>query len=146
MTNNSRLLSRVGGLFLAAPVLAIVIPAVADHRLQFPAKPEEERFLMNSLKALFLALILAVSTPVIVMAEEHAAEKVAVTELPAAVKAGFTKEVPGGEMTSAKKLGGDKPRYLIMYKLEGKEHQITLGEDGVRTKKAKKAGEKEGAK
>ena len=41
-------------------------------------------------------------------------------------------------MTSAKKLGGDKPRYLIMYKLEGKEHQITLGEDGVRTKKAKK--------
>ena len=46
---------------------------------------------MNSLKALFMALILAVSTPVIVMAEEHAAEKVAVTELPAAVKSGFTK-------------------------------------------------------
>jgi hypothetical protein len=101
---------------------------------------------MNSLKALFLALILAVSTPVIVMAEEHAAEKVAVTELPAAVKAGFTKEVPGGEMTSAKKLGGEKTRYLIMYKLEGKEHQITLGEDGVRTKKTKKEGEKEGEK
>ena len=54
---------------------------------------------MNSLKALFMALILAVSTPVIVMAEEHAAEKVAVTELTAAVKSGFTKEVPGGEMT-----------------------------------------------
>ena len=101
---------------------------------------------MNTLKALFLALILAVSTPVIVMAEEHAAEKVAVTELPAAVKTGFTKEVPGGEMTSAKKLGGDKVRYQIMYKLEGKEHQITLGEDGARTRKAKKEGEKEGGK
>jgi hypothetical protein len=98
---------------------------------------------MNSLKALFLALILAVSLPVVSMAEEHAAVKVAVTELPAAVKTGFTKEVPGGEMTSAKKLGGDKVRYQIMYKLEGKEHQITLGEDGARTKKAKKDGEKE---
>jgi hypothetical protein len=101
---------------------------------------------MNSLKALLLALVLAVSSPVISMAEEHAAVKVAVTELPEAVKAGFTKEVPGGEMTSAKKLGGDKVRYQIMYKLEGKEHQITLGEDGVRTKKAKKEGEKEGEK
>lgn len=98
---------------------------------------------MNSLKALFLALILAVSLPVVSVAEEHAAEKVAVTELPAAVKTGFTKEVPGGEMTSAKKLGGDKVRYQITYKLEGKEHQITLGEDGARTKKAKKDGEKE---
>ena len=98
---------------------------------------------MNSLKALFLALILAVSLPVVSLAEEHAAVKVAVTELPAAVKTGFTKEVPGGEMTSAKKLGGDKVRYQIMYKLEGKEHQITLGEDGARTKKAKKDGEKE---
>jgi hypothetical protein len=101
---------------------------------------------MNSLKAWFLALILAVSLPVVSVAEEHAAEKVAVTELPAAVKTGFTKEVPGGEMTSAKKLGGDKPHYLIMYKLEGKEHQITLGADGARTKKAKKDGEKEDAK
>jgi hypothetical protein len=98
---------------------------------------------MNSLKALFLALILAVSLPVVSLAEEHAAVKVAVTELPAAVKTGFAKEVPGGEMTSAKKLGGDKVRYQIMYKLEGKEHQITLGEDGARTKKAKKDGEKE---
>ena len=101
---------------------------------------------MNSLKALFLALILAVSLPVVSVAEEHAAVKVAVTELPAAVKTGFTKEVPGGEMTSAKKLGGDKVRYQIMYKLEGKEHQITLGEDGARTKKAKKDGAKDGEK
>jgi hypothetical protein len=52
----------------------------------------------------------------------------------------------GGEMTSAKKLGGDKVRYQIMYKLEGKEHQITLGEDGARTKKARKDGDKEDAK
>ena len=101
---------------------------------------------MNTLKALFLALVLAVSLPVISVAEEHAAVKVAVTELPAAVKTGFTKEVPGAEMTSAKKLSGDKVRYQIMYKLEGKEHQITLGEDGARTKKAKKDGDKEGAK
>ena len=101
---------------------------------------------MNTLKALFLTLVLAVSLPVISVAEEHAAVKVAVTELPAAVKTGFTKEVPGAEMTSAKKLSGDKVRYQIMYKLEGKEHQITLGEDGARTKKAKKDGDKEGAK
>jgi hypothetical protein len=43
-------------------------------------------------------------------------------------------------------LGGDKVRYQIMYKLEGKEHQITLGEDGARTKKAKKDGAKDGEK
>ncbi len=99
---------------------------------------------MRLLKSLFLALILAVSMPVVAMTAEDAAEKVAVTDLPAPVKSGFTKEVPGGEITSAKKLGGDKPRYQIKYKLEGKEHQITLGEDGVRTQKKK--GDKEGDK
>ena len=80
---------------------------------------------MRLLKSMLLALILAVSTPMIAMTAEDAAEKIAVTELPAPVKAGFTKEVPGGEITSAKKLGGDKVRYQIKYKLEGKEHQIT---------------------
>ncbi len=98
---------------------------------------------MKMLKSFLLALILAVSMPVVAMAAEDAAEKIAVTALPAAVTAGFTKEVPGGEITSAKKMGGDKVRYQIKYKLEGKEHQITLGEDGVRTQK-KKEGEKEG--
>ena len=47
------------------------------------------------------------------------------------------KEVPNGTITSAKKLGGEKTRYQIKYKLEGKEHQITLGEDGIPTRKKK---------
>jgi hypothetical protein len=101
---------------------------------------------MNVLKSLALALLLAVSTPMISMAAEEAAdkgEKVEVASLPAPVKDGFAKEVPGGEIASVKKLSGEKVRYQIHYKLEGKEHQITLGEDGARTRK-KKDGEKEG--
>ena len=98
---------------------------------------------MNILKSLLLALMLAISMPMIASAEdaEKSAEKIEITALPAAVKDGFAKEVPGGEITSAKKLGGDKVRYQLKYKLEGKEHQITLDEAGVRTKKAKKEGE-----
>jgi hypothetical protein len=95
---------------------------------------------MNAwLKALTLALLLAFSLPAISMAEEaeKAAEKIEITALPAPVKDGFAKEVPGGVITSAKKLGGDKVRYQLQYKLDGKEHQITLGEDGARTRKKK---------
>ena len=97
---------------------------------------------MRLCKYLFLACILAFSVPLVAMAaDEAASEKVAVADLPAAVTAGFTKEVPMGEITSAKKLGGDKAgekvRYQIHYKLEGKEHQITLSEEGARTQKKK---------
>jgi hypothetical protein len=67
-------------------------------------------------------------------AEDAKAEKVTADQLPAAVKEGFAAEVKGGEITSIKKLGGDKPRYQIHYKAEGKEHQITLGDDGKPTK------------
>lgn len=100
---------------------------------------------MSVFKSLFLAAVLAISTPMISMAAEEAdkGEKIEVTALPAPVKDGFTKEVPGGEIASVKKLSGEKVRYQIKYKLEGKEHQITLGEDGARTRK-KKDGEKEG--
>lgn len=94
---------------------------------------------MSFLKSLFLALILAISMPMVAMAEEVAksAEKIEITALPAPVKDGFTKEVPGGVITSAKKLGGEKVRYQLQYKLDGKERQITLGEDGVPTRKKK---------
>ena len=95
---------------------------------------------MRQLNSLFLALALAIAAPLGGFAADEKAdkaEKIAVTELPAAVKEGFTKEVTGGEITSVKKLGGDKVRYQIHYKLEGKEHQITLGEDGKRTMKKK---------
>ncbi len=95
---------------------------------------------MNALlKSLVMALLLAFSLPAISMAEEaeKAAEKIELTALPAPVKDGFAKEVPGGVITSAKKLGGDKVRYQLQYKLDGKEHQITLGEDGARTRKKK---------
>lgn len=94
---------------------------------------------MRLFKTLMLAFMLALSMPMVSMAEEaeKSAEKIEVTALPASVKDGFAKEVPGGVITSAKKLGGDKVRYQLQYKLEGKEHQITLGEDGVRTRKKK---------
>lgn len=70
-------------------------------------------------------------------AEEAKAEKVTADQLPAAVKDGFAAEAKGGEITSIQKLGGDKVRYQIHYKLDGKEHQITLGEDGKPTRKHK---------
>lgn len=103
---------------------------------------------MTFLKTMLLALVLACSLPMVAMAEdaEKNAEKIEITALPAPVKDGFAKEVPGGTITSAKKLGGDKIRYQIQYKLEGKDHQITLGEDGVRTRKAKKEGDEKEAK
>lgn len=99
---------------------------------------------MRILQCLVIALVLAFSHPVIDAAEdaEKSAEKVEVSALPAAVKDGFTKEVPGGEITSAKKLGGEKARYQLKYKLEGKEHQITLDEAGERTRKKKDADDK----
>lgn len=99
---------------------------------------------MRHLKSLLLALALALAAPLGGFAADEQAEKsekVAVADLPAAVKAGFAKEAAGGEITSVKKLGGDKVRYQIHYKLEGKEHQITLGDDGVRTQHKKKDGE-----
>lgn len=94
---------------------------------------------MSFLKHLLFAIIITLALPSISMAEEaeKSAEKIEVTALPAPVKDGFAKEVPGGVITSAKKLGGEKVRYQLQYKLEGKEHQITLGEDGVRTRKKK---------
>ena len=94
---------------------------------------------MHLLKSLLLALLLAFSLPLVSMAEEaeKEGEKIELAALPAPVKSGFTKEVPGGEITSAKKLGGEKPRYQLKYKLDGKERQITLGEDGARTQKKK---------
>jgi len=102
---------------------------------------------MNIVKTLAFAVFLAFSTPMISLAAEadktEKEEKIEIAALPAPVKEGFAKEVPGGEIASAKKLGGEKVRYQIKYKLEGKEHQITLGEDGARTRK-KKDGEKEG--
>jgi hypothetical protein len=99
---------------------------------------------MSSLKALLFAVAFSLASSVAVLsaADEGGdkGEKIAVTDLPATVKSGFAKEVPGGELTSAKKLGGDKPRYQIKYKFEGKEHQITLAEDGTRTRKKKEDG------
>lgn len=94
---------------------------------------------MNLLKSLVAAAFLAFTIPTVSMAEEaaKAEEKIEVAALPAPVKDGFAKEVPNGTITSAKKLGGEKTRYQIKYKLDGKEHQITLGEDGVPTRKKK---------
>lgn len=66
------------------------------------------------------------------------ATAVAVDQLPAAVKDGFNQEVKGGAITSVKKLGSDDQlRYQIHYKLDGKEHQLTLGTDGKPTRKRK---------
>jgi hypothetical protein len=98
---------------------------------------------MRLLKSLAMALVLAFSVPVTHAADEAEkhAEKIEVSALPAAVKDGFTKEVAGGEIISAKKLGGDKVRYQLKYKLDGKEHQITLDEAGMPTRKKKKDGE-----
>ena len=103
---------------------------------------------MSFLKSMLLALMLAISMPMVAMAEEaeKGAEKIEITALPAAVKDGFAKEVPGGTITSAKKLGGEKIRYQLQYKLDGKDHQITLDEAGVRTRKAKKEGDEKEAK
>ena len=89
------------------------------------------RFITTTLFAIALGLT---STA---WAEDAKAEKVTADQLPAAVKEGFATEAKGGEITSIKKLGGDKPRYQIHYKLEGKEHQLTLGEDGKPTKHQK---------
>ena len=103
---------------------------------------------MSFIKSLLFALVLAIAMPMVSMAEEaeKSAEKIEVAALPAPVKDGFAKEVPGGTITSAKKLGGEKVRYQLQYKLEGKEHQITLDEAGARTKKAKKEGDEKDAK
>jgi hypothetical protein len=101
---------------------------------------------MRLLKSFLLALLLAVSLPMVSVAEEAekaAAEKIEVAALPAPVKDGFAKEVPGGEITSAKKLGGEKIRYQLKYKLDGKDRQITLGEDGVPTRKKSDKGDEE---
>jgi hypothetical protein len=96
------------------------------------------------LQSLAIALLIAFALPTINAAEEAEknAEKVEISAIPAPVKDGFAKEVPGGEITSAKKLGGEKVRYQLKYKLEGKEHQITLDEAGVRTQKKKAEGDK----
>ena len=99
---------------------------------------------MQHINSLLLALALAIAAPLGGFAADEKAEKaekVAVADLPMAVKDGFAKEAAGGEITSVKKLGGDKVRYQIHYKVEGKEHQITLGDDGVRTQHKKKDGE-----
>lgn len=101
---------------------------------------------MRIIHSLLLALFLAISTPMVAMAVDEAAEKIEIASLPAPVKEGFAKEVPGGQIISAKKLGGDKPRYRLMYKLEGKDRQITLGEDGMRTRKAKEDKDDDGDK
>lgn len=99
---------------------------------------------MTLMKSLLLALLLAITTPFVSAAEESekSAEKIEIAALPAPVKDGFAKEVPGGEITSAKKLGGEKIRYQLKYKLEGKERQITLDEAGVPTRKKKDGEEK----
>lgn len=99
---------------------------------------------MSKLIALLMFLTFTLTLSPCVSAAEEAeksAEKIELAALPAPVKDGFAKEVPGGEITSAKKLGGEKVRYQLKYKLEGKEHQITLDEAGVPTKKKKKDGE-----
>ena len=92
---------------------------------------------MRLFHSLAIAALLAFSFPTFSVAADEG-EKVEVSAIPAAVKDGFTKEVPGGTITSVKKLGGDKVRYRIMYKLDGKEHQITLDEAGARTAHPKK--------
>jgi hypothetical protein len=99
---------------------------------------------MRNINSIFLALALAFTAPLGGFAADEKAdkgEKVAVADLPMVVKDSFAKEAAGGEITSVIKLGGDKPRYQIHYKLEGKEHQITLGADGARTQHKKKDGE-----
>ena len=100
---------------------------------------------MRHFNSLFLALALVVAAPFGGFAADaektektEKAEKIAAADLPAAVKAGFAKEAAGGEITSVSKLGGDKARYQIHYKLDGKEHQITFSEDGARTQHKKK--------
>jgi hypothetical protein len=97
---------------------------------------------MRLLKSLVAAAILAFTLPTVSMAEEKAPakaeEKIEVADLPQAVTDGFAKEVPGGTITSAKKLGGEKVRYQLKYKLEDKEHQITLDEQGAPTSTKKK--------
>lgn len=98
---------------------------------------------MHVVKTLIIALLLAISLPTLIVAEEaDKAEKIEVAALPQAVKDGFAKEVPGGEISSVKKLGGEKVRYQLKYKLEGKERQITLDEAGVPTRKKKDSEEK----
>jgi hypothetical protein len=91
------------------------------------------------LRTLFLASALALAAPLGGFAADEAEkpEKVAVADLPAAVKDTFAKEAAGGEIFTIKKLGGDKPRYQIHYRLEGKEHQMTIAEDGQRTQHKK---------
>jgi hypothetical protein len=93
---------------------------------------------MTILKTLLLALILAMSVPVALNAIEPAEVKIELADLPAAVTEGFKTEVPDGVITSARKLTGNSTRYQLKYKAEdGKEHQITLGEDGKPTRKKK---------
>ena len=78
------------------------------------------------------------SAPAPAAATTTTATKVAVDQLPAAVKSGFDQEVKGGAITSVKKVGSDDQlRYQIHYKLDGKEHQLTLGTDGKPTRKLK---------
>jgi hypothetical protein len=91
---------------------------------------------MKLLSTLGLALALGLGLPAFsnVAFAETKEEKVELTALPDAVKDGFKTAVPGGEIKSAKKLSGTSTRYQIKYSLDGKDHQITLGEDGKPTK------------
>ena len=92
---------------------------------------------MKLLKSLVFAAVLAFATPTLTYTAETTEVKIELAELPAVVKEGFTSEVPNGELKSAKKLTGNSTRYQLKYKLDGKEHQITIGEDGKPTRKKK---------
>jgi hypothetical protein len=93
---------------------------------------------MRLFKTLMLALILGISMPTLSFSAETKEEKIELADIPAAVKEGFTTEVPGGEIKSAKKLTGSSTRFQIQYKAsDGTDHQITLGEDGKPTRKKK---------
>jgi hypothetical protein len=94
---------------------------------------------MKLLSTLSLALALGLGLPAFsnVAFAETKEEKIELTAVPDAVKEGFKTAVPGGEMKSAKKLTGTATRYQIKYTLDGKDHQITLGEDGKPTRAKK---------
>lgn len=96
---------------------------------------------MRLIKALCLAFVLAAFTPMVCVGEEGAA--IEISALPTTVTSGFTQEAPGGEIISAKKIDGDVVTYRLVFKLNDKEHQITLTEDGVRARKKKDNGEKQ---
>ncbi len=92
---------------------------------------------MSIIKNLMLAAILGMGMSTITAAETQEA-KIEIADLPAAVSEGFSASVPGAEIKSAKKLTGNSTRYQIKYKGDdGKEHQITIGEDGKPTRAKK---------